>query len=143
MDLGLITHLVDTNEINHTIENIQSIGKPEEKYPAKPANPESAVAKFAEKFFADINMEKILAAEVPSGFDQEDPLVMRQMKQLSRTAPIALKMAEKLIEATSDTNLNEGLSMELSQLHEIFGTSDALEGLSALIEGRRPTYSNS
>ena len=143
MDLGLITHLVDTNEINPTIENIQSIGKPEEKYPAKPANPESAVAKFAEKFFADINMEKILAAEVPSGFDQEDPLVMRQMKQLSRTAPIALKMAEKLIEATSDTNLNEGLSMELSQLHEIFGTSDALEGLSALIEGRRPTYSNS
>ena len=143
MDLGLITHLVDTNEINHTIENIQSIGKPEEKYPAKPANPESAVAKFAEKFFADINMVKILAAEVPSGFDKEDPLVMRQMKQLSRTAPIALKMAEKLIEATSDTNLNEGLSMELSQLHEIFGTSDALEGLSALIEGRRPTYSNS
>ena len=143
MDLGLITHLVDTNEINQTIENIQSIGKPIEKYPAKPANPESSVAKFAEKFFADINMEKILAAEVPSGFDEQDPLVIRQMKQLSRTAPIALKMAEKLIEATSDTNLYDGLSMELSQLHEIFGTSDALEGLSALIEGRRPTYSNS
>ena len=143
MDLGLITHLVDTNEINQTIENIQSIGKPKEKYPAKPANPESSVAKFAEKFFADINMEKILAAEVPSGFDEQDPLVIRQMKQLSRTAPIALKMAEKLIEATSDTNLYDGLSMELSQLHEIFGTSDALEGLSALIEGRRPTYSNS
>ena len=35
------------------------------------------------------------------------------------------------------------LSYKLSQLHEIFGTSDALEGLSALIEGRRPTYSNS
>ena len=88
-------------------------------------------------------MEKILAAEVPSGFDEQDPLVIRQMKQLSRTAPIALQMAEKLIEATSDTNLYDGLSMELSQLHEIFGTSDALEGLSALIEGRRPTYSNS
>ena len=80
---------------------------------------------------------------MPSGFDEHDPLVIRQIKQLSRTAPIALKMAEKLIEATSDTNLYDGLSMELSQLHEIFVTSDALEGLSALIEGRRPTYSNS
>ena len=35
------------------------------------------------------------------------------------------------------------LSQELGNLEGIFSTNDALEGLSALIEGRKPTYQNS
>jgi hypothetical protein len=31
----------------------------------------------------------------------------------------------------------------LENLEKIFSTDDALEGLSALIEGRKPTYQNS
>ena len=64
------------------------------------------------------------------------------MKSLSRTAPIALKMASDLIDATMDTDLSVGLQMELDQLTEIFSTKDSLEGLSALIEGRKPGYTN-
>ena len=52
-------------------------------------------------------------------------------------------MASDLINATSQSDLSEGLQMELDQLTKIFTTSDSLEGLSALIEGRKPTYSNS
>ena len=33
------------------------------------------------------------------------------------------------------------LALELERLSTIFGTADALEGLSALIEGRRAVYS--
>ena len=33
--------------------------------------------------------------------------------------------------------------IELGKLEAIFSTDDALEGLSALIEGRKPTYQNS
>jgi enoyl-CoA hydratase/carnithine racemase len=61
---------------------------------------------------------------------------------LSRTAPIALKMASELIDATKDTDLSAGLQMELDRLTEIFSTKDSLEGLSALIEGRKPGYTN-
>ncbi|MEE3082858.1 MAG: hypothetical protein VX320_02055 [Candidatus Thermoplasmatota archaeon] len=43
----------------------------------------------------------------------------------------------------TDENLNAGLQAELADLDAIFGTADALEGLSALIEGRRPGYTNS
>jgi hypothetical protein len=35
------------------------------------------------------------------------------------------------------------LNKELSNLNTIFESEDALEGLSALIEGRRPSYTNS
>ena len=72
----------------------------------------------------------------------EDRNVSRQMKSLSRVAPIALRMASDLIDVADNTNLVDGLSKELENLEMIFSTSDALEGLSALIEGRKPTYQN-
>ena len=62
-----------------------------------------------------------------------------------RLAPIALRMANELLDGAVETgdDLDAGLALELSNLNDIFGTSDALEGLSALIEGRRPSYTNS
>ena len=83
-----------------------------------------------------------MSGACPEGFDAEDKNVARQMKSLSRTAPIALKMASELIDATMDTDLSAGLQMELDRLTEIFSTKDSLEGLSALIEGRKPGYTN-
>ena len=85
----------------------------------------------------------IMAGTCPDGFDAEDKNIARQMKSLSRTAPIALKMASDLIDATASTPLADGLQMELDQLTDIFSTKDSLEGLSALIEGRKPGYTNS
>ena len=67
------------------------------------------------------------------------------MKLISYTAPIALGIAADLLEIANseDISLTEGLSKELSNLERIFSTKDALEGLSSLIEGRRPSYTNS
>ncbi len=142
-DLGLVTNLVDISEVDSTIRSLDSEGKPGEKYPGKPSNPESKVAKFAESFYSDANLESILSGTCPDGFDSEDRNVSRQIKSLSRTAPIALSMASDLINIAGTTNLSDGLSNELENLERIFSTDDALEGLSALIEGRKPTYQNS
>ena len=46
-------------------------------------------------------------------------------------------------ESLDSEDLDAGLALELSSLEDIFSTADALEGLSALIEGRRPNYTNS
>ena len=67
---------------------------------------------------------------------------MRQIRALSRTAPIALRMASELIDK-SEEELVSGLKAELEGLEVIFGTNDALEGLSALIENRRPNFTDS
>ena len=117
-------------------------GKPENKYPGAPANPESSVVKFAEAFYTDVNMPALIGGGCPENFDSDDKTVSRQLKSLSYTAPIGLKMASDLIDATATTDLATGLDMELEGLHTIFSTKDALEGLSALIENRRPTYVN-
>ena len=142
-DLGLITHLVEVSAVESCISDCSKVGKPENKYPGVPAEAESQVAKFATEFYSDSNIKTLLDGQCPEGFDSEDKNVSRQLKNLKFTAPIALLMASDLIDATATNSLEDGLDMELSKLHDIFATNDALEGLSALIEGRRPTYNNS
>ena len=141
-DLGLVTHLVEVSEVENTISEISSSGKPENKYPGKPRNANSKIVKFAESFYSDENLSSLLLGTCPDGFDQEDKLVSRQMKALSRTAPIAVSLASNLINLAEDTSLEDGLRSELDSLRTIFSTKDALEGLSALIEGRKASYSN-
>ncbi len=141
-DLGLVTHLVDVAAVENCIAEVAAAGKPENKYPGSPANPASPVVKFASSFFDDANMEVLMNGGCPEGFNPEDKGVARQIKSLSFTAPIGLRMASDLINATAETSLSAGLQLELDGLHTIFATKDALEGLSALIENRRPTYEN-
>ena len=142
--LGILTHLVEPAEVTATVQSIDSSGKPANKYTGQPRNPEHPVSAFASAFYSDGNMAGLLTGSCPDGFDAEDRNVGRQLKSLSRTAPIALRMASELLDSAVETgdNLEAGLALELANLEDIFGTSDALEGLSALIEGRRPTYTN-
>ena len=142
-DLGLLTDLVEISAVDSCVSSCSKLGKPENKYPGAPAKKDSKIASFAAKFYSDENMQLLLQGQCPEGFDSEDKLISRQLKNLKFTAPIALNMASDLIDATANNSLADGLDMELSKLHDIFATNDALEGLSALIEGRRPTYNNS
>ncbi len=142
--MGLVTHLVDPSEVGATIASLVGT-KPDEKYPGKPSEETSPVVSFASTFYSDTNMESISMGKCPEGFDPNDKSVERQLKMLSRSAPIALEIAGYLLNVAVITgnDLEGGLSMELENLEKIFGTADALEGLSALIEGRRPEYNNS
>ena len=142
-DIGLLTHLVDLSEVDETSKKCSKEGKPINKYPGQPNNSESSVVKFATDFYSDKNLPTLLSGGCPDGYDIDEKVISRQLKNLKYTAPIALAMASELIDITSQTTLQEGLGSELNKLTDIFSTRDALEGLSALIEGRRPTYNNS
>ena len=142
-DIGLLTHLVDLAEVEQATSSCIDAGKPAEKYPGRPNNQESSVVKFASDFYSDANLTTLLSGGCPEGYDAEDKAISRQLKNLKYTAPIALSMASELIDITASTTLEQGLDSELAKLTDIFSTRDALEGLSALIEGRRATYNNS
>jgi len=142
-DIGLLTHLVDLAEVGQATTSCVKAGKPSEKYPGRPTNQESSVVKFATDFYSDGNLTTLLSGACPEGYNADDKLISRQLKNLKYTAPIALSMASDLIDITASTTLEQGLNSELAKLTDIFSTRDALEGLSALIEGRRATYNNS
>ena len=140
--LGLLTHLVEPSQVEATVVSIASAGKPGQKYPGQPAAPGNPTVAFASSFYSEGNMSSLLSGDVPEGFETDDKVVSRQLKSLSRAAPIALSMASDLLDSAAGSDLESGLERELEGLEAIFGTTDALEGLSALIEGRRPSYSN-
>ena len=140
---GLLTHLVEPWEVADTVTSIASTGKPEDKYPGCPPSYENLTVAFATSFYSDGNMSLLMSGEVSDGFDVADKVVSRQLKSLSKAAPIALSMANDLLNAAAGSDLKAGLEDELGGLEGIFETADALEGLSALIEGRRPSYTNS
>ena len=142
--LGIITHLVESSDIPNIITEISSEGKPENKYPAEPKDKNHPASLFAMKFYKNENMSKIMSGKIPDNFEEDNKKVVRQMKSLSFTAPIALEIANQLLNDAISTgdDLDRGLNLELAQLNTIFESKDALEGLSALIEGRRPKYHN-
>jgi len=140
--LGLLTHLVEPSQVEATVASIASTGKPAQKYPGQPAAPGNSTVAFAISFYSESNMPSLLSGDVPDGFETDDKAASRQLKSLSRAAPIALSMASDLLDSAAGSELGSGLERELEGLETIFGTTDALEGLSALIEGRRPSYSN-
>ena len=143
LDLGLLTHKVESSDVEDTV--ISLVGKkPDQKYPGEPLNDDSEVALFAKDFYSDENIEVLVSGKVPENYDSEDPRVSRQIKSLSRAAPIALSIASDLLsDVRTGASLEDGLKLELQKLEEIFSTKDAEEGLSALIEGRRPKDNSS
>lgn len=142
-DIGLLTHLVEIASVDKAVKSCSKDGKPANKYLSQPTNIDSPVVKFALDFYSDDNLPTLLSGGCPEGYDAEDKTISRQLKNLKYTAPIALSVASELIDITATTSLTEGLQSELAKLTDIFSTRDALEGLSALIEGRRATYTNS
>lgn len=143
--LGIITHLIDSASINETVVTLSKAGKPQNKYPCQPKDIEHPISKFAIEFYKDENMEEIISGKIPKNFNGDEKLASRQIKSLGFTAPIALGIANELLNQAIETgdDLDAGLNKELSNLNTIFESEDALEGLSALIEGRRPSYTKS
>jgi enoyl-CoA hydratase/3-hydroxyacyl-CoA dehydrogenase len=61
-------------------------------------------------------------------------------KTISYKAPLAIRLANKIIDEGNNLNIDDALELELSHLSEIFSTEDALEGLNSVIDRRRPVF---
>ena len=65
-------------------------------------------------------MESIISGSIPDGLEPDDPNVARQIKALSRTAPLALKTAsdavKELIFSSMSSNTADTLREDLENL---------------------------
>ncbi|MCF8474977.1 MAG: 3-hydroxyacyl-CoA dehydrogenase/enoyl-CoA hydratase family protein [Emcibacter sp.] len=59
---------------------------------------------------------------------------------LSRKAPIALKLAMKIMDEGAKLPLQDGLKLELANLKHIFATQDAALGLNSVVKGFKPKF---
>ena len=100
-DLGLVTHR-HVAGVDACIKTLASEASCPNTLPA--CEPASPVAKLHPRF-SPTKTAVLMNGDCPDGFDKEEKLVARQIKSLSFTAPIGLRMVSDLIDATATTDL--------------------------------------
>lgn len=65
---------------------------------------------------------------------------LKLAEQIAARAPVALRVAKKMINESFERTLSDGLSEEKQQFYNLFATEDQKEGMQAFIEKRRPEW---
>jgi enoyl-CoA hydratase/3-hydroxyacyl-CoA dehydrogenase len=133
LQLGIVTKLVEPAMTEQAIKEVVTAGK-YDKYHLR-AIPETFNEKKA--VCTGENVERLLNGELPQGVSQE--FAEKTVKIIAKKAPIAMKMANELIDAQSEVSIEEAIKLELERLFDIFSTKDALAGLQSP-PGRPPKY---
>jgi enoyl-CoA hydratase/3-hydroxyacyl-CoA dehydrogenase len=87
-------------------------------------------------FFRNNPVERIRLAKADTRGVES---LLKATQRVAVKAPVALRLAERLIDEGGNQPLAAGLRLELAHLREIFSTADALEGLSSLGQ-RKPAF---
>jgi enoyl-CoA hydratase len=66
---------------------------------------------------------------------------MMLAEQLAERPPLALRYAKRAVQAADELSLPEGLERERELFAQALATEDRIEGVEALLEGRRPDFS--
>jgi enoyl-CoA hydratase/3-hydroxyacyl-CoA dehydrogenase len=131
--LGIVTRLVPPAEVDSAIQALIAAGRPD-KYRARPI-PEK-FKPFAQ-LFEKARTPVLLSGKIPDGVSAE--VAGKVAKTLGYKAPVALRIANEIVDRQAGLPMREAVEIELVRLKDIFATADALEGLSS-VGNRRPEY---
>ena len=132
--IGLVEHVASAAEIDEKIKELISSGDMLTKSSKRKVELTDDFKRIKD-YFSDNNIQQIL-----SGGGELNELGQKISKTISYKAPLAIKLANSIIDEGSKLELNKGLELELGHLPEIFSTLDALEGLSSVIKRQRPSF---
>jgi enoyl-CoA hydratase/3-hydroxyacyl-CoA dehydrogenase len=131
--LGIAARLVPAAETQAAIEELTAAGKPDKYAPRDlPAayQPLAAVC-------APENVDSLFAGRPLAGVDAQ--VAEKAHKAVGGKAPLALRLANEIIDQQVGQSMEAAIEIELGRLEEIFATADALEGLSS-VGRRRPQF---
>jgi len=122
--LGIVTKLVPPNEVQGAIKELAAQSKPD-KYQKRdiPKN----LHLFAQ-VCSSKNAGQLLLGNPPQGVPND--IAVKAARDIDLKAPMALKLANEIIDQQVDKTMVDAIEIELGRLNEIFSTADALEGLS-------------
>ncbi|MBW1782614.1 MAG: enoyl-CoA hydratase/isomerase family protein [Deltaproteobacteria bacterium] len=135
LSIGLVDYVFAPNEIEDKIRTLIAEGK---MVPKKGRKDEDLSEEFQrlKALFADANIEAWFAGKY---LENDDPLTAKTAKIIAGKAPLALKLADQIIDEGYALPVAEGARKELAHLNEIFSTQDALTGLTSVGKAR-PTF---
>jgi enoyl-CoA hydratase/3-hydroxyacyl-CoA dehydrogenase len=133
-EIGMLDRAATRDGMKAAILELVGRGKPGER--RAPASPPKAFEGLVKLFPAGRTVDEVLAlANKPSS--PEDQKIVDRVRA---KAPVALRIANELIEGAARWPIDEGIERELAHLGEIFGTQDAYVGLSSLGGRTRPQF---
>jgi len=132
--IGLVEYVFNQDEIDSKIAELISSGKIINKSNKKQIEIPENFQKI-KNYFSDENIKSLL-----SGSNDLNEIGQKISKTISYKAPIAIQLANKIIDEGSCLDLKDGLELELNHLSKIFSTDDALEGLQSIIKRQRPNF---
>ncbi len=127
--LGIVTKLVESAGVDAAIQSLAVAGKPD-KFRTRDI-PEKFKAFAA--LFGPGSVATTLSGKIPAGANAE--LAGKVVKTLGYKAPLALRIADEIVDQQAPLPMRAAVEIELGRLQDIFSTADALEGLSSA--GRR------
>jgi enoyl-CoA hydratase len=65
---------------------------------------------------------------------------LKLAEEIAARAPVALRVAKKMINQAFEGPLSEGLAAEKQEFYNLFGTEDQKEGMKAFVEKRIPNW---
>ncbi len=65
---------------------------------------------------------------------------LKLAEEIAARAPIALRVAKKMINQAFEGTLSEGLATEKQEFYNLFATEDQKEGMQAFVEKRKPLW---
>ncbi len=138
--IGLVDAVVPHTELPEAIRAATDLAPrpdpaPGEAPPRGGALPEPYRA--LEAFFLAHRVADFLAGKADAA---GNPALEKAAARVRRKAPIALRLAERLIDEGEGLPWEQALSLELRHLREIFSTADAREGLSSLGRQTPPVF---
>lgn len=131
--LGIVADVVPSGEVSSRIKAMAAAGRPDKYRNREIPEPFTSLAASCSKE----NVQRLLSKQPLADVDEE--LAARTAKAVGYKAPLAIRIANEIIDAQQGKSIPEAIEIELDRLTEIFSSADALEGLSSL--GRkRPEY---
>jgi enoyl-CoA hydratase/3-hydroxyacyl-CoA dehydrogenase len=134
-EIGLADAVVEFRELDETCAAFADRGRQPGR--RAPVAPPSAKWQPVWDCFDRYTVDQLLAGAAPAA---GSPVLERAAKRMSTKSPHALRAAERLLDRGARMELEDGLDMELDALKEVFLHADALEGMKALLEGRRAVF---
>jgi enoyl-CoA hydratase/3-hydroxyacyl-CoA dehydrogenase len=135
LSVGLVDYLFTPGEIDEEIRTLLAEGK---LVPRKGKESKDLPDEWRQirSLFSEENIEGWLTGKFQQS---DDPIAAKAAKMIGRKAPIALRLANQIIDDGYELPLTEAVKEELAHLEEIFSTADALTGLKSVGKGR-PTF---
>jgi enoyl-CoA hydratase/3-hydroxyacyl-CoA dehydrogenase len=131
--LGIVTCLVEPAEVDSTISELISKAKPDKYQLGEMPDRFKPLAQMC----SSQNTARLLAGKLPEGVPQE--IAAKTTKIIGYKAPLAIKLANEIIDKQAGKSMSEAVEIELGRLTNSFSTVDALEGLSS-VGRKKPEY---